>query len=416
MKRREFLQGVGIGTVGALGAVLGGCAFKNPLAEEDDDREKAGQVSAEFDGTVEYRMLPRSGMKLSTISLGAGSLHESSLESITDIIAYAADKGVNFLDTVMADFTAARAIAAGMQGRRDKIVTQMHIGVCYPGGTYTRTRDMSKVKEGFEQQLRGFGTDYSDIGMIHYVDTEDDFAACVDNGLLDYAQELKQEGTIRAIGFSSHSVEISRKFLATGLIDTFMFSLNPAYDFTPDSSGNLVLAADRKALYEEAVRCGAGITVMKAYAGGRLLTETGSPFGKALSTTQCIQYALDRPAVVSCPIGVRNMSDLGAALAYYEAGRGERDYSALLAAGKQAMEGVCIYCDHCLPCPYGIDIGMVSKYYDLAKSGDEVARHHYMELGRAAEDCAHCGECEQRCPFQVKIRERMDEIDSYFGR
>ncbi len=80
------------------------------------------------------------------------------------------------------------------------------------------------------------------------------------------------------------------------------------------------------------------------------------------------------------------------------------------------MDGVCIYCDHCQPCPYGIDIATVNKYYDLAISGDALAKDHYLNLNRTARDCARCGECEPRCPFHVNIEDHMKKIEKYFGR
>lgn len=410
MRRRSFIRGLGLGAVGLM---LGGCNFEDPFTTKEEQKQEAD--ASEFSGAVEYRQIPHSGEKISTLAIGASALHESSAKNIERMIAYAAEHGINLMDTVMSNFGPSEAMAAGLKGRRDKMLTQMHIGVYYPNEIYTRTRDMKQVQSGFEQQLKGFGTDYSDIGMVHYVDTAEDFQTVIDNGLLDYAQKLKKDGTIRYIGFSSHSADISKKFLETGVIDIFMFSLNPAYDFVPEN-GVLKLAADRKNLYEEAQKRGAVITVMKAYGGGRLLSDSSSPFGKAMTTAQCIQYALDRPAVISCIPGVRNISDINAAMAFYNTSREERDYSAVFTAGKQDMEGVCIYCNHCQPCPYGIDIASVSKYYDLAKSGDALAKDHYFKLNRTARDCARCGECEPRCPFHVNIEDRMQEIENYFGQ
>lgn len=135
-----------------------------------------------------------------------------------------------------------------------------------------------------------------------------------------------------------------------------------------------------------------------------------------MTAAQCIQYALNRPGVVSCLPGVRNMDDLAAALAYYGALAAERDYSFIAAARHQDMDGVCIYCNHCQPCSYGIDIAAVSKYLDLAKAGDALAKDHYFKLRRTAGDCSQCGACEPRCPFHVNIRDRMREARAYFGR
>lgn len=94
----------------------------------------------------------------------------------------------------------------------------------------------------------------------------------------------------------------------------------------------------------------------------------------------------------------------------------QREYISILGTGAGVTDGVCIYCNHCQPCPVGINIGDVNKYYDLAKSGDGLAREHYFAMNRLASDCSNCGECEPRCPFHVKIRERMKEIASGMGK
>jgi predicted aldo/keto reductase-like oxidoreductase len=73
-----------------------------------------------------------------------------------------------------------------------------------------------------------------------------------------------------------------------------------------------------------------------------------------------------------------------------------------------------VYCNHCQPCPAGIDIGLVNKYYDLALAGDQIAANHYDKLGVKADACLQCGHCESRCPFGVKQMSRMQTIDTYF--
>lgn len=74
-----------------------------------------------------------------------------------------------------------------------------------------------------------------------------------------------------------------------------------------------------------------------------------------------------------------------------------------------------MYCKHCHPCPAGLDIGLINKYYDLALLGDSLAEEHYRTLEKTAKDCVKCGHCDQRCLFQVKQQARMEEILSYFG-
>ena len=75
--------------------------------------------------------------------------------------------------------------------------------------------------------------------------------------------------------------------------------------------------------------------------------------------------------------------------------------------------GKCVYCNHCKPCPAGLDIGLINKYYDLARAGDGMAVEHYLKLDRNAADCVRCGHCDRRCPFDVRQSERMREIAKY---
>lgn len=81
----------------------------------------------------------------------------------------------------------------------------------------------------------------------------------------------------------------------------------------------------------------------------------------------------------------------------------------------QDARGICVYCNHCQPCPQGINVGLVNKYYDLAKAGDGLARDHYAHLERKSSACVACGHCNRRCPFDVDQVSRMREIAGYFG-
>ncbi len=162
-----------------------------------------------------------------------------------------------------------------------------------------------------------------------------------------------------------------------------------------------------------------GITVMKPYAGGRLLSAEASPFGVALSPAQCIHYCLTRPAVASVLCGYKDVEEARQALAYEDAPAEARDYASIIAsAPKHAYFGQCTYCGHCQPCVAGIDIATVNKFADLALMQDTVPesiRAHYEALSANASDCIGCHACEPRCPFGVPIAERMEETVQLFS-
>lgn len=363
---------------------------------------------------MEYRVLTHGGEKISVIGLGSGSITGTEQE-MTEVIDAAIENGVNYFDMAPSWQAPFYAYAKAFAGRREKIITQMHFGAVYTGGKYGWTRELDKIKEQFEWELKLLNTDYTDIGFIHCVDDTDDLDEVMHGGLWEYMKELKKQGAIRHLGFSSHNPDIARRILDTGLVDMFMFSINPAYDYQKGEYG-IGEVSDRASLYRDCEKMGVGISVMKPFAGGQLLDARTSLFQRALTHTQCFQYALDRPAVMTVLPGVRNMTDLQTVLKYVTAAPEEKDYSVIGEFTPQSAYGVCVYCNHCQPCPMRLDVGLINKYYDLALAGDEMAKGHYYKLPVHADACVKCGHCESRCPFHVKQESRMEEISQYFQK
>ena len=363
---------------------------------------------------MEYRTLPHGGEKISVIGLGSGCLTGTEQE-MTAVIDAAIQNGINYFDMAPSEQAPFFAYAKAFNGRRENILTQMHFGAIYNGGKYGWTRDLGKIKDQFAWQLKLLNTDYTDVGFIHCVDDPEDLEVVMKGGLWEYMRSLKDDGTIRHLGFSSHNPDIARRILDTGLVDMFMFSINPAYDYQSEDEYAIGEVAERAALYRDAERLGVGISVMKPFAGGQLLDAKTSLFKRALTHTQCFQYALDRPAVMTVLPGVRNMEDLQTVLKYVTATPEEKDYSVIGEFAPQDAAGICVYCNHCQPCPMGLNVGLINKYYDLALAGDEMAKDHYQKLPIHADACARCGHCESRCPFHVKQESRMAEINQYFN-
>ncbi|WP_242846258.1 aldo/keto reductase [Anaeromassilibacillus senegalensis] len=363
---------------------------------------------------MQYRKLPHGGENISIIGLGMGSIHESSEAEIEKTVNLAIERGVNYFDMVASEGKPYECYAHALAGRREHVYLQMHFGAVYDGGRYGWTRDLSKIRRTFQGQLKTLGTDYADIGFVHCVDELDDYREILSDGIWDYMKGLKESGVIRHLGLSSHDPEMVRRFLETGCIDMVMFSINPAYDYSTGTYG-IGSMADRRELYRECEKEGVGISVMKPFGGGQLLHAATSPFKQALTKTQCLQYALDRPAVLTVLPGVRSRSDLEEVLTYLEASPEERDYAAISAFTPQNADGICVYCNHCQPCPMGLNVGLINKYYDLSLAGDVLAKGHYEKLSVKADACAQCGHCESRCPFHVKQEARMREIAVYFN-
>lgn len=380
---------------------------------------------------MRYRALGKTGLKVSEIGLGAEWLERHNGDEVSEIIHYCADKGINILDCWMSNPEVRTNIGKAIEGSRDRWIIQGHLGSTWQNGQYVKSRDLKIAGEAFQDLLDRFHTDHIDLGMIHFVDEISEFHALMDGEFYAYAESLKVKGIIRHIGMSTHNPKVARLAAESGKIEMILFSVNPAFDMLPASEdlndyfkddyyrNTGGITPERAELYRICEENGVGITVMKGYAGGRLLDAEASPFGVALTPVQCIHYALTRPAVASVLTGFDSIAHVDAAVAYETATEEEKDYATVLAgAPAHAYSGQCTYCGHCSPCPAGIDIAMVNKLYDLASMHDEVpatVRAHYKSLSAGGADCTGCGGCERRCPFGVHVRERMKDAERLFS-
>ncbi|MDO5425945.1 MAG: aldo/keto reductase [Eubacteriales bacterium] len=363
---------------------------------------------------MEYRKLPKGNEQISVIGFGGSSIHQAGEREAVEVISRAVESGINYFDMAASEAVSFDYYRAAFAGRRERVYLQMHFGADYSSGKYGWTTSPERISRGMDWLLKKLDTDYIDFGFIHCIDEPSDLENYLSGGAFAHIQELKKQGIVRHIGLSSHTPEIVERMLDMGCLDVVMFSINPAYDYRHGTYaiGNV---DERQKLYQRCQREGVGITVMKPFGGGQLLDAKLSPFKKALTKNQCIQYALDKPGVLNVLPGFRNMADLEAVLEYQNASSEERDYSILGEFAPPEAEGKCVYCSHCHPCPKGLDIALMNKYFDLAKNGDELAKEHYRNLKSHASDCIQCGHCEKRCPFHVKQMERMEEMKAYFG-
>lgn len=364
---------------------------------------------------MEYRKLPRGGEEISILGFGTSSVGSAGEKEAEKTVELALENGINYFDMASADAVPFSVFGNTLGSRRKDVYFQIHFGACYDTGVYGWTVDLDKIKRSVDWQLQMLRTDYIDFGFIHCIDEQTDLNKVMKEGILDYIRHLKEQGVVRHIGLSSHTPQVAETALDTGLIDMLMFSINPGYDYR---HGDYAIGGveERMALYRRCEAEGVGISVMKAFSGGQLLSADTSPFGRELSEYQCIQYALDKPGILTVLPGIRNCSDLKRLVGFCDAPAEERDYSILGTFTPVEAKGRCVYCNHCQPCPAGLDIGLINKYYDLTLSGDTLARSHYENLEIKAGSCTGCGHCSRRCPFQVDQPQRMKEIAAYFGQ
>ena len=383
---------------------------------------------------MKYRTLGRSGLSVSAIALGCEGFSGKTGEEVRKDFDFAEKLGINFFDCYSPDPALRSNFGTALNDRREKFIIQGHLCTAWENGQYLRTRDIKKTQKSFEDLLRRMNTDYIDIGMIHYIDAAKDFEEVFSSGnsIINYALSLRRQQKIRYIGISTHNPEIGVKAVRTGVIDVILFSVNPCYDMQPAGENVDDLWADesyqhalhnidpeREMFYELCERENIGIDVMKVYGGGDLLNPDDSPFGRAFTPVQCLEYALTRPAVAAVMVGCKSQQEIQSAAEWCTAPLEKRDYTDVLQnLDLFSWHGKCMYCGHCAPCPKGISVASVNKFLNLAKSEHklpETVADLYELLPHHASECIACGSCEKRCPFGVKVIEKMKTAVKIFG-
>jgi predicted aldo/keto reductase-like oxidoreductase len=113
-------------------------------------------------------------------------------------------------------------------------------------------------------------------------------------------------------------------------------------------------------------------------------------------------------------------------------GRRERSLSAqevfairvALAENERLSELYCTGCGYCLPCPEGVAIPDIFSAMDLYRVWGLTGpvRERYGRLGpdnrrgkMNASTCIECGQCEEKCPQHISIREQLKETHEVLG-
>ena len=364
---------------------------------------------------MNYRINRKTGDRISEIGIGSAYMFGAGIDEAVRALRRAVEGGINYFDLAAGDGATFPIWGEALSEIRKSLYYQIHFGADYTAGTYGWSLDLDTIKRSVDKQLKELRTDYIDYGFIHCQDEASDWETYLKNGVYDYILSLKKAGVVRHVGLSSHTPAVIGRIMDDAEIDMLMFSVNPAYDYGQGEYANGTVD-ERAAVYRRCESEGVGISVMKPFSGGQLLDEKQSPFGQALTPYQCIRYCLDKPGVLTVLPGAKSVSEVESLIAYYDQPEEALDYSVIGTFAPPEAGGKCVYCNHCKPCPMGIDVGLVNKYYDLARAGDAMAAEHYRTLEKNASDCVGCGHCDSRCPFSVKQSERMAQIREYMDR
>jgi hypothetical protein len=378
-----------------------------------------------------YRKMQKGGPELSILGFGAMRLPvladgHVDVPEAARMIRYAIDHGVNYVDTAYPYHNGESEPAVGnalMGGYRERV----HLATKLPGWLIGSREDMDRY---LEEQLAKLRTDRIDFYLLHGL-TSPFWERLSSLGVLEFLDDALSDGRIGYAGFSFHDTTKLFKEIVKAYDWTFA---QIQYNFMDED----YQAGTRGLRY--AAKKGLGVVVMEPIRGGLLAREVpgiGEIWEKAPVRRTPAEWALrwvwNHPEVTVVLSGMSTFDQVVQNLSYAETGFPEsltkkelRVYDRVRKEFRKRMAIPCTGCRYCQPCPHGVSIPECFELYNQAHMYDakeSVAQTYTAFLGgffdgvpAYASCCQDCGECEEKCPQGLPIRENLRRISEYFGR
>jgi aryl-alcohol dehydrogenase-like predicted oxidoreductase len=176
------------------------------------------QAESSRSGTISRRrFLP--GVSLSIVGSGGLMFRGMAQPEVDRLVALSAEQGINYFDS---------APSYGEGEAEEKLGSALQP---YRGGVFlgckTLARSASLVRQDLEQSLRRLRSSHIDLYQFHAVNRAEDVEAIfAPLGAMEAFLHARQEGKIRFIGFSSHSVPIALELMNRFRFDSILFPVN----------------------------------------------------------------------------------------------------------------------------------------------------------------------------------------------
>jgi len=334
---------------------------------------------------MEYRELGKTGLKISRLGFGGIPIQRIDAEGTKVLMHQLKDAGINFIDTARGYTVSEEYLGYALEGIRGDFIL----------ATKSMSRDKESMAKDIEISLKNLRTDYIDLYQIHNATPEQLQQVTAPGGALEALLEAKQAGKIGHIGLTSHSLDTFKLALEADWVETFMFP----YNIVENQAEELVKACTQK---------GIGFICMKPLAGGAIEDATVAlRWICANDAVSVVIPGMAEPRELEQNLAAVNNTT---PLTVEEKERAQEIRSAL-------GTNFCRRCNYCQPCAAGINISgafLFQGYLNRYGLG-EWAKGRYAAMDKHASDCIGCGACENRCPYNLPIREMLKKVASDFG-
>ena len=334
---------------------------------------------------MEYRVLGKTGLKISRLGFGGIPIQRIDAEGTRRLMLQMKEAGINYIDTARGYTVSESYLGEALEGIRDHFVI----------ATKSMARTREAMAADIDISLKNLRTDYIDLYQVHNATVPQLEQVMAPGGALEALMEAKAAGKIGHIGLTAHAIETFEKALELDWVETLMFPYNIV-----ESQGEELI----KACMEKNI----GFIVMKPLAGGAI--EDAS---------LAIRYCLANPAASVVIPGMAEEKELvqNLAAANDTSPLNEEELAKIEAIRKALGTQFCRRCNYCQPCAKGINISgcfLFHGYLDRYGLADW-AKGRYATLPVKASACIGCGACENRCPYNLPIRQMLKKVAADFG-
>jgi aryl-alcohol dehydrogenase-like predicted oxidoreductase len=313
---------------------------------------------------MQYNMLGRSGIQVSRLCFGSltiGPLQAKlPLQDGVKVIAAAFDAGVNFIDTAELYGTYPYIGGALKNCAQDIVIASKSYAYTY-----------EDMRQSVEKACQEINRDFIDIFMLHEQVSRLTLKGHAE--ALQYLVDAKKKGTVRAVGVSTHTVEVVKAATYLDEVDVIHPILNIAGIGICDGTRDDMLAA-----IDEAANNGKGIYTMKALGGGHLSRSSG----------EALAWILNQANIHAVAVGMQCQDEVEMNSRIFSG----QTISPALQSLVQSREKKVLVEDWCVGC------GRCAEKCPMQAI--------HIVHGRAVigESCVLCGYCGAHCPeFCLKI-------------
>lgn len=317
------------------------------------------------------RTLGKTDIRINEIGCGGIPIQRVSQKDVNKMIDTMIDVGVNFIDSARGYTNSEELFGKALVGKREKFIL----------ATKSMARTYESMKQDIKISLQNFQTDYIDLYQLHNVGVNENYS-----GALKALEEAKQQGIIKHIGITTHSLEMLEKVIEENYFETIQFPYN-------------IVETQAKNLFKKAKQKNIGVIVMKPLAGGAI-NDAHTALGFILQNPN---VSVVIPGMESCEQIKENVSVL----------RNKNIDKHNVVNIKTSLDyDFCRRCGYCMPCTVGINIpfSFLCEGYYTRYNLKEWAKSRYDSMTVKPSQCVACKKCEEKCPYKLKIVQKLKNV------